>query len=61
MAKGSKRDKKRHATVSPSLYEWGEKRTGEGAAFGSISHAVERGFALLKEHEEGKWTPSKGK
>lgn len=61
-AKGSKHGQKHRltASVSPALHEWVKERTGEGACFASISHAVERGFALLKEHEEGKWVP-KGK
>lgn len=63
VAKGAKHGRKHRltASVSPALYQWVQERTGEGGPFASVSHAVERGFALLKEHEEGKWAPARGK
>lgn len=48
-------------TLDPALYEWAKERSGPGGQFASISHAVERGLALLREHEQGKWVPAKEK
>jgi hypothetical protein len=53
--------KKISVTPSPALLGWVMERTGEGKEFATATHAVERGFALLKEHAEGKWAPAKGK
>ena len=41
-------------TISPELYEWVSRRTGEGREFGSFSHAVERGLAALRTPAEKK-------
>ena len=51
--------KKVSITPSTELYEWIMERTGEGAQFATVTHAVERGWVLLKEHEEGKWVRAK--
>jgi hypothetical protein len=48
-------------TLDPGLYEWAKARTGAGKPFANMSHALERGIALLQEHEEGKWAPAKTK
>jgi len=42
-------------TIDPGLYQWVMEHVGAGKQFSSLSHACERGFALLREHEEGKW------
>lgn len=54
---------KRKITVTPGseLLDWVMERAGEGKQFATLTHAVERGWALLREHEEGKWVPAKGK
>jgi Arc/MetJ-type ribon-helix-helix transcriptional regulator len=46
-------------TMDPALYEWVKARSSPGGQFASLSHAVERGLALLREHEEGKWVLAK--
>lgn len=46
-------------TPAPDLAAWVHERSGPGKQFASFTHAVERGLVLLKEHEEGKWQPSK--
>ena len=53
----SKTGKKRKVSITPSpeLLAWILARTGEGQQFASLTHAVERGWVLLREHEEGKW------
>lgn len=39
-------------SIAPALHEWVVHRVGAGAEFASVSHAVERGIALLIEREE---------
>lgn len=56
-AQGTKR--KISITPAPELAAWVLDRSGAGKQFASFTHAVERGLVLLKEHEEGKWVPSK--
>lgn len=48
-------------TPGPELLEWILERTGEGKEYHSLTHAVERGWAILREIEEGKWVKAKGK
>jgi len=57
----SKSGKKRKVSITPSpeLLAWILARTGEGQQFASLTHAVERGWVLLREHEEGKWVHAK--
>lgn len=45
-------------TLDPALYAWAKERTGAGKQFANLSHAIERGLALLQEHEAGKWAPA---
>lgn len=40
--------------MDPDLFEWVEARVGGGKKFATVSHAVDRGFLLLKLEEEGK-------
>lgn len=53
------RKKKVSVTPSPELLEWVMARVGDGKEFASVTHAVERGWALLREHDEGKWVRAK--
>lgn len=48
-------------TPGPDLLEWVMARTGDGKEFHSLTHAVERGWAILREIEEGKWVKAKSK
>lgn len=36
-------------TMDPSLYVWITARTGAGKEFASLSHAIERAVALMKD------------
>ena len=56
-SQGAKR--KISVTPDPALLEWTMARSGPGKQFASVTHAIERGLVLLKEHEEGKWVPAK--
>lgn len=51
-----KHGNKRKLSVSPdpALLAWVMERTGPGKEYASITHAVERGWVLLREHEEGR-------
>jgi hypothetical protein len=53
--------KKVSVTPSPELLAWVMERVGDGKEFASVTHAVERGWAVLREIEEGKWVRGKGK
>jgi hypothetical protein len=52
-AKLLKHGTKAKVTITPSreLLEWVVARSGEGREFASITHAVERGWAILRERE----------
>jgi hypothetical protein len=51
-AHGNKR--KLSVSPNPDLLAWIEERTGDGKEFATLTHAVERGFAALRDIEEGK-------
>lgn len=42
-------------TPETELVKWVEARKGGGRRFASVTHAVESGLRLLREHEEGYW------
>lgn len=50
-----------NATPDKELLAWVKARTGPGKEFSSVTHAIERGWLILKEIEEGKWVRAKGK
>jgi hypothetical protein len=45
-------------TPATELVEWALVRKGAGRQFASMTHAVESGLRLLREHEEGFWVES---
>lgn len=53
--------KRINASPSGELLEWVLERTGPGKEFSTITHAVERGWTVLREIEEGKWVRAKAK
>ena len=59
IAPKSGKKRKISITPGPELTDWILARTGEGKPFATVTHAVERGWALLREHEEGKWVPAR--
>lgn len=52
-AKQLKHGQKAKVTITPSreLLAWVVERVGDGREFASITHAVERGWAILRERE----------
>lgn len=42
-------------TPATTLVEWVDSRVGPGRPFATMTHAVEVGLTLLREHEEGVW------
>lgn len=52
-AKQLKHGQKAKVTITPSreLLAWVVARVGDGREFASITHAVERGWAILRERE----------
>ena len=52
-AKLIKHGQKAKVTITPSreLLAWVVERVGDGREFASITHAVERGWAILRERE----------
>lgn len=52
-AKQLKHGQKAKVTITPSreLLAWVVDRVGDGREFASITHAVERGWAILRERE----------
>lgn len=45
------RKEKLSITMDPELYAWVEARAGPGKEFSSLSHAIERGIASLRDSE----------
>ncbi|MEA3199142.1 MAG: hypothetical protein QOE90_570 [Thermoplasmata archaeon] len=60
-ARGEGRKQRISVTPGPELLAWIMERTGEGKEFHSLTHAVERGWAILREIEEGKWVKADAK
>lgn len=39
-------------SIDPDLHAWAVARVGPGKEFSTLTHAIERGLALLAEREE---------
>jgi len=55
---GDRKRPQRTVTLDADLLDWVEARI-KPTRFYNLSHAIDAGLTLLKEHEEGLWEPSK--
>lgn len=51
--KGGQRKVKVGVSLDPALHAWAVARVGPGKEFSTLTHAIERGLALLREREAG--------
>lgn len=50
---------KKSVSIDRDLLRWVGSRTGPGREFSSLSHAVERGLAMLRDREGKKAAPGR--